>query len=127
MGDSFGLLNTLFSGLGLAAIIWTVFLQYKGFKSSLADMQEQLENQRFATLEAMKLNHFNILSVYGGFLGQENDNYNRLISDLKKQQKVENEEEILRLQNIIAENHKQYMRISSVFKTNTNDILHKYE
>lgn len=61
IGDSFGALNTLFSGLALAGLAITITLQLRELKS-LADKEEQTTKAVAAQTQALK--HAALLTYY---------------------------------------------------------------
>lgn len=68
-GDSFGALNTLFSGLAFTGIIVSIFIQSEELKTTRKDIQDQVEQFKKQT-EALKLQvfentFFNMLKLHG--------------------------------------------------------------
>lgn len=68
-GDSFGALNTLFSGLAFTGIIVSIFIQSEELKITRKDIQDQVEQFKKQT-EALKLQvfentFFNMLKLHG--------------------------------------------------------------
>lgn len=52
LGDSFGILNSLFSGLGFIALVLTIYLQQQDFRNSKKEIEKQnFENTFFKMLE----------------------------------------------------------------------------
>ena len=81
-GDSFGALNTLFSGLAFAGLIWTIFLQKQELEETRQEIRgqkEQLEKQ----YNAMKLESFE--STFFRLLGIKHDT----VKSMKTIQKID--------------------------------------
>ncbi|EOI5775868.1 hypothetical protein ACMS0O_000971 [Cronobacter malonaticus] len=81
LGDSFGVLNSLFSGLGFAGLVYTLFIQQKQIKS-------QEKQIRIQELESKELDKRYKLDAYENTLYKLIDLYKTVLSEVK----IENEQ-----------------------------------
>lgn len=134
IGDSFGAINALFSGLAFAGVIYTVYLQRKELKLQRKEQklqrkefEQQNKTLRFQRFEntffnLVTLHHQIVDSIVGGFMIRSRDDNSTYYKDFEKRDFFKHSFEVFTcdyvgnksLQNI----NNEYKKFYEIHKTN---------
>jgi hypothetical protein len=136
LGDTFGVLNSLFAGFAFAGLVYTILLQRKELKETRAEFKQQNVTLR---LQRFENTFFNLLSARNGLIGtlkgpnttQSNDpliiHYGRdLISKINEEIRARVKMFDIKQQNNLAENIRKMVELFALSITGFENSVDLY-